>query len=271
MKRRCLRLNKRILIILKYFKYSTLNSHMHQGHLTYGKAFSILQRFPFAGLVLNRTNSGKGRLVEQVCRSSLLSGWNVCWPHCMLPLDELWWVWRRNRQMDGHWTIALSSSCHMKTDRWVVWLCKYKYQLNIDGTVAAYRLPYLLAGDSVVLKQDSPYYEFFYKQLRPYEHYIPVKADLSDLLDRIQWAKDHNAEVSSSGIQLLLDCLDLLFRFNFVEAFSFQCWSCDALIQQRYEIFSHHIQNHCHLRYSCQWIYHLFVFLQLRFILVFIK
>jgi len=74
MKRRCLRLNKRILIILKYFKYSTLNSHMHQGHLTYGKAFSILQRFPFAGLVLNRTNSGKGRLVEQVCRSSLLSG-----------------------------------------------------------------------------------------------------------------------------------------------------------------------------------------------------
>jgi len=64
--------------------------------------------------------------------------------------------------------------------------------------VAAYRLPYLLAGDSVILKQDSHYYEFFYKQLRPYVHYIPVKADLSDLLDRIQWAKQHDAQVGHS-------------------------------------------------------------------------
>lgn len=71
---------------------------------------------------------------------------------------------------------------------------KYKYQINVDGTVAAYRLPYLLAGDSVVLKQDSGYYEHFYKQLRPWEHYIPVKADLTDLLEMIQWARDHDQE-----------------------------------------------------------------------------
>lgn len=45
----------------------------------------------------------------------------------------------------------------------IVW--QYKYQINLDGTVAAYRLPYLLAGDAVVLKQDSQYYEFFYKQV----------------------------------------------------------------------------------------------------------
>ena len=85
--------------------------------------------------------------------------------------------------------------------------CQYKYQLNIDGTVAAYRLPYLLAGDSVVLKQDSKYYEFFYKQLKPYEHYIPFKADLSDLLDRIQWAKDHDAEVTKTINFSEVDCV----------------------------------------------------------------
>jgi len=84
-----------------------------------------------------------------------------------------------------------------------VCVCKYKYQVSVDGTVAAYRLPYLLAGDSVVLKQNSSYYEFFYKRLRPYEHYIPLSADLSDLLDRIQWAKDHDAQASHSS--LLLD------------------------------------------------------------------
>ncbi|XP_076015283.1 protein O-glucosyltransferase 2-like isoform X1 [Genypterus blacodes] len=71
---------------------------------------------------------------------------------------------------------------------------KYKYQINIDGTVAAYRLPYLLAGDSVVLKQDSVYYEHFYKQLRPWEHFIPIRADLRDLLEKIQWARDHDEE-----------------------------------------------------------------------------
>lgn len=72
---------------------------------------------------------------------------------------------------------------------------QYKYQINIDGTVAAYRLPYLLAGDSVVLKQDSGYYEHFYNELRPWEHYIPIRADLGDLLEKIQWAREHDEEV----------------------------------------------------------------------------
>ena len=42
---------------------------------------------------------------------------------------------------------------------------QFKYQINVDGTVAAYRLPYLLAADSVVFKQESKYYEHFYKDV----------------------------------------------------------------------------------------------------------
>ncbi|XP_038673681.1 protein O-glucosyltransferase 2 isoform X5 [Scyliorhinus canicula] len=71
---------------------------------------------------------------------------------------------------------------------------QYKYQINIDGTVAAYRMPYLLAGGGAILKQDSVYYEHFYNDLRPWQHYIPFKNDLSDLLDKIQWAKSHDEE-----------------------------------------------------------------------------
>ncbi|GAB1609416.1 protein O-glucosyltransferase 2-like [Argonauta hians] len=74
---------------------------------------------------------------------------------------------------------------------------KHKYQLNIDGTVAAYRFPYLLAGSSVVLKQDSDYYEHFYSDLTPYVHYIPVKRNLSDLLYQLKWAKEHENEVKN--------------------------------------------------------------------------
>ncbi|KAK8382921.1 hypothetical protein O3P69_011463 [Scylla paramamosain] len=71
----------------------------------------------------------------------------------------------------------------------------YKYQISIDGTVAAYRLPYLLGGSSVVLKQDSPYYEFFYHELKPNVHYIPFKRDLSDLVEKIEWARANDDQV----------------------------------------------------------------------------
>ncbi|BFZ13095.1 hypothetical protein BsWGS_16134 [Bradybaena similaris] len=72
---------------------------------------------------------------------------------------------------------------------------KYKYQLNIDGTVAAYRLPYLLAGDAAVFKQESEYYEHFYSRLKPDVHYVPIKQDLSDLLEKIQWAMSNDDKV----------------------------------------------------------------------------
>ena len=70
-----------------------------------------------------------------------------------------------------------------------VLIFQYKYQVNVDGTVAAYRYPYLMLGDSLVLKQDSPYYEHFYMELKPWKHYIPIKRNLSDLLEKVEWAK----------------------------------------------------------------------------------
>lgn len=78
--------------------------------------------------------------------------------------------------------------------------------------MAAYRLPYLLAGDSVVLKQDSSYYEHFYNELRPWTHYIPIRADLGDLLEKIQWARQHDEEVMTrmvADITFCRECLDI--------------------------------------------------------------
>lgn len=71
----------------------------------------------------------------------------------------------------------------------------YKYQISLDGTVASYRLPYLLAGDGLIFKQASSYYEHFYRSLLPDKHYILIKKDLSDLIEKIQWAKEHDDEV----------------------------------------------------------------------------
>ncbi|KAF2973695.1 hypothetical protein EK904_004537, partial [Melospiza melodia maxima] len=92
---------------------------------------------------------------------------------------------------------------------------KYKYQVNVDGTVAAYRFPYLLLGDSLVLKQDSQYYEHFYIGLKPWKHYIPVKRNLEDLLEKIKWAKENDEEARKIAKQGQLTARELLQPHRF--------------------------------------------------------
>ena len=81
---------------------------------------------------------------------------------------------------------------------------QYKYQLNVDGTVAAYRLPYLLAGGSLVFKQDSNYYEHFYHRLEPWVHYVPLRRDLSDVVEQVEWATRNDgraAEMADNALR----------------------------------------------------------------------
>jgi hypothetical protein len=42
--------------------------------------------------------------------------------------------------------------------------------------------------------QATVFEEYFNDWLQPYEHYIPVLPDLSDLLEKIEWARSHDAE-----------------------------------------------------------------------------
>lgn len=76
--------------------------------------------------------------------------------------------------------------------------------------MAAYRFPYLLAGDSLVFKQESSFYEHFYKKLEPNLHYISFKRDLSDLLEKLKWAKDNDKkgkEIMENGQKFALENL----------------------------------------------------------------
>lgn len=74
---------------------------------------------------------------------------------------------------------------------------KYKYLLSIDGTVAAYRIPALLAGNSALFLPASPWYEHFYSQLEPWVHFVPVKEDLGDVVQQLLWARKHDAAVKN--------------------------------------------------------------------------
>lgn len=84
----------------------------------------------------------------------------------------------------------------------MIFFFQYKYQLAIDGTVAPYRTPFLLAGGSLIFKPESKYFEHFYPNLKPNVHYVPVKEDLTDLVEKIEWAlkNDEKAkEIAKNG------------------------------------------------------------------------
>lgn len=72
---------------------------------------------------------------------------------------------------------------------------KYKYLIDIDGNSCTYeRLFWLLLSNSLVIKQVTPNVQWYYGALEPYVHYVPVKEDLSDLMDQIAWARTHDAQ-----------------------------------------------------------------------------
>lgn len=71
---------------------------------------------------------------------------------------------------------------------------QYKYILTLEGHVAAYRLSYELSSGSVVLLAGSQWQMWYYPFLKAYEHYVPVKEDLSDLLSQIEWCKANDSK-----------------------------------------------------------------------------
>jgi len=68
----------------------------------------------------------------------------------------------------------------------------YKYIVNVDGHVTAFRLSYELNMGSVILLVKSKWKIWYSDMLIPYKHYVPIKEDLSDLLDRIKWCKKND-------------------------------------------------------------------------------
>lgn len=74
----------------------------------------------------------------------------------------------------------------------------YKYQLLLDGNSCAYTRAYWqLFSGCPIFKHASPHIQWYYRALQPNVHYIPLKADCSDLLDKIEWARTHDGEVQA--------------------------------------------------------------------------
>ena len=76
------------------------------------------------------------------------------------------------------------------------WLGR-KYAIDVDGTVNTWRNLFIrLLYGCCVLKVESQlgFRQWYHERLRPFEHYVPVKPDMSDLLEQWEWAMAHDAE-----------------------------------------------------------------------------
>jgi len=81
--------------------------------------------------------------------------------------------------------------------KYVPWseVLHYKYQMIIDGVTCSFpAAQWKLLSGSLSFMQESNDIQFFYNELSPWKHYVPVKSDLSDLSEKILWAKTHDEE-----------------------------------------------------------------------------
>ncbi|KAK1802865.1 hypothetical protein P4O66_021405 [Electrophorus voltai] len=79
--------------------------------------------------------------------------------------------------------------------------CKYKYLFNFRGVAASFRFKHLFLCGSLVFHVGKEWVEFFYPQLHPWVHYIPVKQDLSDLGDLLQFVKENDEVAEAIAIR----------------------------------------------------------------------
>uniref|UniRef100_A0A8C2NEY2 Glycosyl transferase CAP10 domain-containing protein n=2 Tax=Capra hircus TaxID=9925 RepID=A0A8C2NEY2_CAPHI len=90
--------------------------------------------------------------------------------------------------------------------------CKYKYLFNFRGVAASFRFKHLFLCGSLVFHVGDEWLEFFYPQLKPWVHYIPVKTDLSNVQELLQFVKandDIAQEIAERGSQFILNHLKM--------------------------------------------------------------
>mgnify|MGYP001766422716 CR=1 FL=1 len=81
-------------------------------------------------------------------------------------------------------------------------ILNYRYQIDIDGNTSTWSGFFLkLLTGSPVLKVESEccWRQWYYDRLKPGEHYVPVRADLADLMEKLQWLRANPVGAQSIG------------------------------------------------------------------------
>jgi hypothetical protein len=96
---------------------------------------------------------------------------------------------------------------------------RYRYLIDVDGNACSWsRMYWILLSRSVLLKQESPWYQWYYKAIKPWEHYIPLKNDVEDVVDKIIWAKQNDKKARRIA-QNATDIVEEIFSKDAVQTY----------------------------------------------------
>jgi len=102
-------------------------------------------------------------------------------------------------------------------------ICKYKYILDFDGWSNTWDATFwkLISG-SVLFKVEGVWEQWYYPKLIPWIHYVPIKDDLSDLNEVLNWciANDDKCKQIANNAYIFVNT-ELSFKK-----------SCDYMIEQ---------------------------------------
>jgi hypothetical protein len=85
---------------------------------------------------------------------------------------------------------------------------KYKYQLDIGGESGTTwgSLRWKMCSGNLVFKVNTWSQDWWHNTIQPWEHYIPIKEDLSDLKSNYDWAEQHPDEVATIINRAVIIC-----------------------------------------------------------------
>ncbi|CAI5473088.1 unnamed protein product [Closterium sp. Yama58-4] len=72
---------------------------------------------------------------------------------------------------------------------------RFKYEVVVDGGAGSCRTCGVLGSDQAMIRQDTPFAQFYQPLLQPWRHFIPTDHFFGDLFDRVEWARHHDQQV----------------------------------------------------------------------------
>ena len=107
---------------------------------------------------------------------------------------------------------------------------KYKYLIDVRGHGWSGRLQTLLQLGRVVFIADRPYREWYFDRLIAWKHFVPIKEDLSDLIEKYEYMERHSeiyedivhnarifVEENLMPEKILIDTRDLILKYGVVD------------------------------------------------------
>lgn len=117
---------------------------------------------------------------------------------------------------------------------------KYKYIFIIDGNCIASAHQWVFGSGSVPIMITHPDNDYWFKRyLKPMVNYMPIKYDLSDLQEKLEWLVSHDAEakeIANQAMYLANTVFTPEFQQAYIDSELARILNCEtSMLRSRYE------------------------------------